>query len=89
MDLKQIEKITKALGDLNRLKILQYMQDNGGQLACNEINCFLNLAQPSISHHIKKMVEADLIEAEKEGRFHSYSLNKKVFNAYIEKLKKL
>ena len=89
MDLKQVEKITKALGDINRLKILQYMQGNGGKLACNEINCFLKLAQPSISHHIKKMVEADLIEAEKEGRFHSYSLNTKVLEAYVENLRKL
>ena len=89
MKLKQVEKISKALSDINRLKILQSMQANDGKLECTSIVSFLNLAQPSISHHIKKLVEADLIEPHKEGRYHFYSLNTEVWESYMETLKKL
>ena len=89
LKLKQVEKISKALSDINRLKILQSMQANEGKLECTSIVSFLNLAQPSISHHIKKLVEADLIEAHKDGRYHFYSLNTEVWESYRETLKKL
>tara|TARA_R110002051_G_scaffold222630_1_gene286182 strand:- start:6291 stop:6560 length:270 start_codon:yes stop_codon:yes gene_type:complete len=89
LDLKEIEKISKALSDINRLKILQYMQQHQGKLECIAIDSFLNLAQPSISHHIKKLIEAQLIEPNKEGRFYNYSLNVKVLETYVKHLKKL
>lgn len=89
MELKQVEKISKALSDINRLKIIQSLQANNGKLECISIVSFLNLAQPSISHHIKKLVEADIIEPHKEGRYHFYSLNTEVWDNYRETLKKI
>ncbi len=89
MELKQIEKISKALSDINRLKILQYMQRHQGKLECNAIDSFLRLAQPSISHHIKKLVEAGLIEPNKEGRFYNYALNTDVWESYLDHLRRL
>lgn len=89
MTFKQIEKISKALGDSNRLKILKAIQSHEGKLECTVIVSSLNLAQPSISHHIKKLVEAELIASHKEGRFYSYSLNKEILENYVKTLKKL
>lgn len=89
MNLKQIEKVSKALGDSNRLKIVKAIQGNQGRLECTSISSFLNLAQPSISHHIKKLVEAELIQPHKEGRFYFYSLNNEVLDTYLATLKKL
>ncbi|HET7360827.1 MAG TPA: metalloregulator ArsR/SmtB family transcription factor [Salinimicrobium sp.] len=89
MNLKQVEKISKALGDSNRLKILKAIQSHKGKLECTTIVSSLNLAQPSISHHIKKLVEAELIEPHKEGRFYFYSLNNQVLDSYILTLKNL
>tara|TARA_B100000929_G_C15265140_1_gene338129 strand:- start:192 stop:461 length:270 start_codon:yes stop_codon:yes gene_type:complete len=89
LNLKKVEKISKALGDESRLKILKAIQSNKDKLECSTIMKFLNLSQPSISHHVKKLVEAELIQSQKEGRFHFYSLNQKVLDEYLEKLKKL
>lgn len=89
MDLKQIEKISKALSDVNRLKILQYMQKNQGKVECTKACTILDLAQPSISHHIKKMVEAELINKHKIGRNYNYSLNHEVYDAYKRRLDNL
>jgi ArsR family transcriptional regulator, arsenate/arsenite/antimonite-responsive transcriptional repressor len=80
---KQFEKISKALGDSNRLKILHYLSNKGGCGQCSDIQNVVDLAQPSISHHVKILVEAGLIEPEKEGRNHKYTINKEILQLYI------
>lgn len=86
---KQIEKISKALGDTHRLKILQHISKKGGCGACADIQEESDLAQPSISHHIKVLIEAGLIEVEKEGRNHKYNLNEKVLKEYTTAITQL
>ena len=86
---KQIEKISKALGDSHRLKILQHISQKGGCGQCADIQEESSLAQPSISHHIKVLVEADLIEAEKEGRNHKYNLNEALLKEYAQTINQL
>ena len=82
LTLKQIEKISKALGDTNRLKILQHISKKSGCGQCSEIQDVIDLTQPSISHHIKILLEAGLIEQEKEGRNHKYTLNDQLVKDY-------
>ena len=82
LDIKTIEKISKALADTNRLKILLDMSKQNGMIQCAEIMTKVKLAQPSVSHHIKTLTEAGLIEAEKDGRNHSYNLNHSLLKAY-------
>jgi len=82
VELKQLEKISKALADTTRLQILLDMSKRKGCIQCSEIMNITKLAQPSVSHHIKTLIEAGLIEAEKEGRNHSYNLNQTVLKAY-------
>lgn len=87
MDLKHLEKISKALSDINRLKILEDMSERGGIIQCADIMKVLELAQPSISHHIKTLIEAGLIEPEKNGRQYTYTLNKPLLDSFLKKLK--
>ncbi|MBT1703176.1 ArsR/SmtB family transcription factor [Chryseosolibacter indicus] len=88
-DLKQIEKVSKALGDKHRLNILLHLTKKGGCAACSEIIDIIDLAQPSISHHVKILTEAGLIEAEKEGRNLKYTLNNNILDDYINFLERL
>jgi ArsR family transcriptional regulator, arsenate/arsenite/antimonite-responsive transcriptional repressor len=88
-DLKSIEKISKALGDKNRLNILQHITKKGGCAPCAEIADVVDLTQPSISHHVKILTEAGLIEPEKEGRNFKYTLNVSVLNDYLKFLERL
>ena len=89
MELKQVEKISKALSDINRLKILQYMQKNGGKVQCTDACNLLSLSQPSISHHIKKLVESQIIDQHKVGRNYNYSINQVIWNQYKSSLENL
>ncbi|MBS1683738.1 MAG: winged helix-turn-helix transcriptional regulator [Bacteroidetes bacterium] len=84
-----VEKVSKALGDANRLKILQYISQSEGLGQCSEIQSFIDLAQPSISHHIKILLEAGLIVQKKKGRNHYYSLNEGTLDNYASFLKQL
>jgi ArsR family transcriptional regulator len=89
LTLKQIEKISKALGDTNRLKILHYIAGKGGCGECSGLHDVIGLAQPSISHHVKILVESGLMDGEKEGRNYSYTLNSSVLNQYLTALHQL
>ena len=63
---KQIEKISKALGDMNRLKILNFLSGKGGCGECSDLHEVVDLAQPSISHHVKILADCGLIDSAKE-----------------------
>jgi ArsR family transcriptional regulator, arsenate/arsenite/antimonite-responsive transcriptional repressor len=89
IDLKAIEKISKALGDKHRLSILNHITRKGGCAQCSDLHDIIDLSQPSVSHHIKILTEAGLIEAEKSGRNFSYTLNTKVLDQYTKFLKDL
>src|SRR5688500_3095754 len=89
IDIKSVEKISKALGDRHRLNILQYITKKGGCAQCSEIHEIIDLAQPSISHHVKILSEAGLIEPEKAGRHFKYTLNANVLDNYLRFLQKL
>lgn len=90
MDLRKVERISKALSDPNRIKILQQIRKKKAEcLYCNEISTISHLAQPSISHHIKQLVDADLVIAQKEGREMKYILNNAVLDEYTKFLETL
>jgi ArsR family transcriptional regulator len=82
LDFKKIEKISKALGDPYRLKIIEAIRKEPDWMQCSCIVDMLNLSQSAISHHIKQLVDADLLITEKDGRKTKYILNKEVFAGY-------
>ncbi|MGF7072993.1 ArsR/SmtB family transcription factor [Mucilaginibacter sp. R-33] len=89
MDNKKIEKISRALSDANRIAILQQFKKRKDCLYCAEVNDLLDLTQPSVSHHLKQLVDADLLLSQKEGRNLKYVLNQRVLDEYIACLNEL
>lgn len=83
MDNRRFEKISRALSDASRIAILQQFKKKKNCLYCAEVHELLDLAQPSISHHLKQLVDAGLLIPEKEGRNLKYILNQKVLSDYI------
>jgi ArsR family transcriptional regulator, arsenate/arsenite/antimonite-responsive transcriptional repressor len=88
MKAKDIERISKALADPTRLTILQAVKKQGC-MQCADIREMIDLAQPSISHHIKQLTDAGLLITKKEGRNMSYSIDNEVLNEYTDFLKSL
>ena len=73
-------KIIKALADSNRLKIID-MLSCGEKCACDLLEHF-NFTQPTLSHHMKVLMDCGLVNCRKEGLWSHYSLN----NANCNKL---
>lgn len=82
-NLKNNEVIKKQLKFLNilanqeRLMIIYALKEKD-RCVC-ELEAILDKSQPSISHHLKKLEEADLIKGWKKRKFTYYKLDKKVF----------
>ncbi|MGG7443897.1 ArsR/SmtB family transcription factor [Zafaria sp. J156] len=65
----------KALGDPNRLLILSIVAAADGQEACVcDITEPLDLGQPTVSHHLRVLVQAGFLSREKRGVWAYYSL---------------
>lgn len=83
----------KALADPARLGILEFLRaplqsccvSEAGVCAC-DLETFLGLAQPTVSHHMKLLVQAGFVRAQKRGRWVYYSLNPDAFGAIREAL---
>lgn len=59
----------KVLAEPVRLRILSELAAGGcGPVNVNELTDTIGLSQPTISHHLKKLTEAGLLERTKEGR---------------------
>ena len=84
MDVRKVERISKALSDPSRIAILQELGKKEDCLYCNEISDFIDLAQPSISHHVKQLADADLLIVSKEGRNVRYKLNQTILDEYVQ-----
>ena len=89
MNSKQAEKISKALSDPNRLLILKEIKKQKNCLYCVDLGDIVDLAQPSIAHHLKLLTDSDIIIHQKEGRNVKYTLNSEVLDEYITFLETL
>ncbi|POH57756.1 ArsR/SmtB family transcription factor [Arthrobacter glacialis] len=68
-------RILKALSDPNRLRLLSIVKaGDGGEACVCDLTEPLDLGQPTVSHHLKILVDAGLLEREKRGTWAYYSL---------------
>ncbi len=63
----------KALADPVRLRLLSLIADRGEVCACDLV-VPLGISQPTVSHHLRTLFEADLVERERRGRWIHYRL---------------
>lgn len=89
MELRKAEKISKALSDPHRLKIILEVRKQQDALYCCDLEDIVDLSQSSICHHIKQLTDTDILLSEKEGRNVKYTLNNNVLDEYIEFLQAL
>ena len=73
MKYEENAKVFKALSDVNRLKIVQLLS-LGEKCACELLESF-KFTQPTLSHHMKVLIECGLVNIKKEGIWNIYSLN--------------
>jgi ArsR family transcriptional regulator len=69
-------ELFKALADPARVKIVNLIATANEAVCACELNEPLGLSQPTVSHHLKKLTEAGLLEREQRGKWAYFSLNR-------------
>lgn len=87
MEAMDITRIMKALSDGNRLKIVDLLSC-GERCAC-EILPHFSFTQPTLSHHMKVLVECGLVEERKDGKWHYYTLVASYWEELLETLRQV
>lgn len=88
MDNGSMAQLFKALGDENRLLIVELIAENEEICACKLLD-ELEITQPTLSHHMKLLRDSKLIRARKEGRWMHYSLDDTAIDGALTFLEEL
>jgi len=78
LDAKQavdLARLLKALADPARLRLLSIVAASEGQQACVcDLTESIGLSQPTVSHHLKVLMDAGFLTRSKRGTWHYYAL---------------
>ena len=85
LSIEQFLAIAKALGDARRLAILERIAARG-DAACQHLCDEFPVSQPTMSHHLRLLVDVGLIEMRRDGQFAHYRLRADVVKAYVTTL---
>jgi ArsR family transcriptional regulator len=75
-------EVFRALGDPARVQIVNRLATGDGAVCVCHLTEPLELSQPTVSHHLKKLLDAGLVSREQRGRWAYYSLRREA----VEKL---
>lgn len=84
-----IEKILYALSDATRLKIVQIIDEEGGDMPCGSFAERTGVTKPTLSHHFGILREAGVIATRMEGNLKFNTLRKKELSRYFPGLLEL
>jgi ArsR family transcriptional regulator, arsenate/arsenite/antimonite-responsive transcriptional repressor len=65
----------RALGDPARVRIVNLLATSGETVCVCDLVEPLGLSQPTVSHHLKKLLDSGLVEREQRGKWAYFSLN--------------
>lgn len=81
----QFERIAKALSDPRRFALLEQISV-GKECPQARLCSMFPVTKATISHHLKELVQAGLVEAEKEGQYAHYRVCREILKAYSDEL---
>jgi ArsR family transcriptional regulator len=88
MDRDHIERISKALADETRLLIFEAISKSR-EMNCGEIVSLRDVTPATVSHHLKILADAGLIESCRRGQFVYSCVNRKTLLEYTRALSAL
>jgi len=85
MDDRELVRALKALADPTRFRMVQEVAA-AGELSCGQIAEHFDVSQPTISHHLKILGDADILVRRSEGKHHFTSVNQALLKRLTELL---
>jgi len=68
----RMTEVAKALGDPIRLQLVDVLRKHAGKVCVCELVPLFDIAQPTLSHHLKKLREAGIVDSERRGLWAYY-----------------
>jgi len=82
-DLRDLRAFHKALADVNRLRIVRRLSE--GEASVTDLIAHVGLSQPLVSHHLKRLRAAGLIQTRRVGRETLCTLRPEAFGEVAER----
>ena len=69
---ERMGEVAKALGDPVRIQLVDVLRKHAGKVCVCELVPLFDLSQPTVSHHLKKLRDAGIVESERRGLWAYY-----------------
>ncbi len=67
--------LAKAIADPTRLEVVRLLAAQAAPVCACDIAALFELSQPTMSHHLKKLVDAGLVRSERSGLWNYYTVD--------------
>ncbi len=68
----RLAEVAKALGDPIRLQLVDVLRRHAGKVCVCELVPLFDISQPTLSHHLKRLRDAGIVDAERQGLWAYY-----------------